>query len=118
MIVYRSYKHFDEIAYKKDMADIAHHVGEVFDDIDDRCWFRQKQISHVIYEHAPIKIQWKASAFFEQPVKKSLPLKGDVSDPKFKNRLKKQDWEAYRRVPNVSTKLKSKSVKTLFRFYM
>ena len=39
MIVYRSYKHFDEIANKKDMADIPHHVGEVFDDIDDRCWF-------------------------------------------------------------------------------
>ena len=62
MIVYRSYKHFDEIAYKKDMADIPHHVGEVFDDIDDRCWFTQKLISSVINEHAPMKKrnQWKS----------------------------------------------------------
>ena len=45
MIVYRCYKRFDEIAYKKDMADIPYHVGEVFDDIDDRCWITQKRLS-------------------------------------------------------------------------
>ena len=35
-IIYRSYKGFDAITYKRDMSYIPHHVGEVFDDTDDR----------------------------------------------------------------------------------
>ena len=50
LIVYRSYKHFDEITYKRDMADTPHHVGEVFDDINDKCWLTKKLISSVIGE--------------------------------------------------------------------
>ena len=48
VVIYRSYKHFYEMSYKQDMANIPYHVGEIFDDIDGRCWFTQKLISSVI----------------------------------------------------------------------
>ena len=117
MIVYRSYKHFDEIAYKKDMADIPHHVGEVFDDIDDRCWFTQTLISSVINEHAPMKKKKpvkKPVPFMNSQLRKVCHRKAMLQNRYFKGGRKKQDWEAYRRVRNLSTKLKAKSMRYYF----
>ena len=37
------------------MSLIPHHVGEIFDDVDDRFWFVYKLSLGVMNEHAPIK---------------------------------------------------------------
>ena len=55
MITYRSYKRFDETKFTNDMSLIPHHVGEIFDDVDDSFWFVYKLSLGVMNEHAPIK---------------------------------------------------------------
>ena len=40
------------------MSLIPHHVGEIFDDVDDSFWFVHKLSLDVMNEHAPIKIRY------------------------------------------------------------
>ena len=72
--VYRSYRNFDELEYKQDMSVIPYHVGEIFDDIDDQCWFTQKLISSVIdiMLHVREEEQWKSSAIYEHQTAQNM----------------------------------------------
>ena len=54
-IYYRSYKHFDINEYKKDISSAPYHVGEIFDDLDDKYWFTSKLMTCVTDFHAPRK---------------------------------------------------------------
>ena len=99
------------------MANIPHHVGEVLDDIDDRCWFTHKLISSVIDEHAPIKKKKTVKdpvPFMNSQLRKAWDMKAMLQNRYFKNARKKQDWEAYRSIRNLSIKLKAKSMRQYF----
>ena len=52
---YRSYKHFDEEIYKRDISFAPFHVGYIFDEFDDTFWFNQTLLSNIIDSHAPVK---------------------------------------------------------------
>ena len=54
-IMYRSYKHFNDSEYLRDLDFAPFHVGEVFDDVDDSYWFASKLLETVIDVHAPMK---------------------------------------------------------------
>ena len=55
VITYRSYKKFDDENFKHDVENAPYHVGEIFDDFDDKFWFQKKLMEGVINGHAPIK---------------------------------------------------------------
>ena len=38
--VYRTHKTFDEENYKHDVENAPYHVGENFDDLDEKVWFQ------------------------------------------------------------------------------
>ena len=67
---YRSYKKFDETKFTNDMSLIPHHVGEIFDDVDDSFWFVHKLSLDVMNEHAPIK--HKQAPFMNNALRKSI----------------------------------------------
>ena len=52
-IWYRSYKKFDEECFKYDIVNAPYHVGEIFDDLDDKYWYSKYLIDDIINEHAP-----------------------------------------------------------------
>jgi hypothetical protein len=54
-IIYRSYKHFSEEAFKHDIKLIPIDVCKVFDDIDDQLWAYESLLNSIINEHAPLK---------------------------------------------------------------
>ena len=55
VITYRSYKKFDDENFKHDVENAPYHVGEIFDDFDNKFWFQKKLMEGVINGHAPIK---------------------------------------------------------------
>ena len=38
IIMYRSYKHFDDNKFNDDLSVAPFHVSEIFDDVDDALW--------------------------------------------------------------------------------
>ena len=46
---------FDGASFGYDMSVVAHHAGEIFDDVEDSFWFIHKLIMDVKNEQAPIK---------------------------------------------------------------
>ena len=58
---YRSYKNFNECAFKSDVNELPFQVGEIFDDIDDQYWFQSTLLRNLIDSHAPIKTSTRKS---------------------------------------------------------
>jgi exonuclease III len=54
-ILYRSFKRFDESAFRKDVASSPFHVSHIFEDVNDVAWFHEKLLLDVINSHAPLK---------------------------------------------------------------
>ena len=79
MITYRSYKKFDEASFSYDMSVIPHHVGEIFDDVEDSFWFVHKLSMDVMNKHAPIKkryINHMQAPFMNNTLRRSINVKG------------------------------------------
>ena len=54
-INYRSYKHFNEDNFNRDIGYIPFHSTEIFDDFSDRFWAFNYLYREVLDEHAPMK---------------------------------------------------------------
>lgn len=51
----RSFKHFDQGVFSRDVSQIPFHVAYVFDDVDDVAWVWGKMFTGLLDEHAPVK---------------------------------------------------------------
>ena len=51
----RSFKHFDQDLFSRNVSQIPFHVGYVFDDVDDVAWAWGKIFTDLLDEHAPVK---------------------------------------------------------------
>ena len=106
MIAYRSYIKFDEASFSYDMSVIPHHVGEIFDDVEDSFWFIHKLSMDVMNEHAPIKnvtlTTIMQAPFMNNTLLRSINDKGMLcrKNEKFHN---KYIWELYKQ-RNLCTK--------------
>ena len=54
-VYYRSYKHFNEESYVRDLNSAPFMVCNIFDDPDDRAWCFTKVLSDVMEKNAPVK---------------------------------------------------------------
>ena len=109
------------MSYKQNMANIPHHVGEVLDDIDDRCWFTHKLISSVIDEHAPIKQKKPVKdpvLFMNSQLRKAWDMKAMLQNRYFKNARKKTRLGSISFNPKFINKIESEIYETIFRFQM
>ena len=99
------------------MSVILYHVGEIFDDIDDQCWFTQTLISSVIDMHAPCKRRRAVKnpvPFMNSKLRKICHKKAMLSNRYYKNGRQKHDWEEFSKIRNLATKLKAKSMNAYF----
>ena len=55
VVTYWKYKNFDEERFNKQLSEIPYYVSEMFDDIDDTCWFCNTMIMQIVNENAPLK---------------------------------------------------------------
>ena len=99
------------------MSIIPYNVGEIFDDIDDQCWFTQKLISSVNDIHAPCKRRRAVKnpvPFMNSKLRKICHKRVMPSNCYYKNGRLKHDWEEFRKIRNLATKLKAKSMNAYF----
>ena len=118
-IDYRSYKHFDINEYKKDISSAPYHVGENFDDLDDKYWLTwlSKLITCVTDFHAPHKT-WKPVdqpvPFMNARLRKACHTKAMARNKFFKCGRIQRLWEKYRKLRNTATKIKVSSMRKYF----
>ena len=109
-ITYRSYKKFDDENFKHDVENALYHVGEIFDDFDDKFWFQKKLMEGVINGHAPIKRRKapkkKTVPFMNAPLRKACHYKAMRRNKYFRHGRTKSLWELYRKSRNEASKLK------------
>ena len=116
-VVYRSFKHFNELQYKQDMMYIPFHVSDIFDDFDDQFWFNSKLISNVVDAHAPLKkrkCKARPVPFMNSEYRKACFRKSMLRNRFFTKGRNNVNWEAYRRARNDATKLRNTSMSKYF----
>ena len=111
IINYRSYKHFEEGSYLKDLSEIPFHVAEVFDSMDDAYWFCDKLVKSVINLHAPLKqriVSHKQVPYMNSELRKSINVR-NMLRRKYDNNKSKENWQKYIKHRNLVTKIRKKS---------
>ena len=96
-IWYRSYKKFDEEYFKRDIATAPYHVGEIFDDLDDKFWYSKSLIDDIINEHAPL---------INASLRKACHKKSMARNKYFIQGRTQILWEKYRKSRNHASKVK------------
>ena len=115
-IVYRSYKHFNEELYLKDLQSAPFHVSNVFTDVDDQYWFYCKMLNEIIDQHAPLKkrtVQAKQLPYMNDALRKAINVKGSLRRH-FNKTKSNYTWRKYRNQRNYVTKLKRSSLQKYF----
>ena len=115
-IVYRSYKHFNEELYLKDLQSAPFHVSNVFTDVDDQYWFYCKMLNEIIDQHAPLKkrtVQAKQLPYMNDALRKAINVKGSLRR-RFNKTKSNYTWRKYRNQRNYVTKLKRSSLQKYF----
>ena len=116
-IVYRSYKHFDEDAFCKDIANAPFHVSDIFDEIDDKYNFMDILVTNILNEHAPLKSKKpleNPNPYMNAELRKTLHYKAMLRNKYFRKGRNKHSWEEYRKIRNKSNKIRAKSIQNYF----
>ena len=115
-ITYISYKTLNEEAYLQDLENAPFHVASVFDNVDDQLYFTQTLLNEITNEHLPIKtktVKANAPPYMNRKLRKSC-----MDKARYRHRYQKfptkENWEKYRLLRNMSSKLKRKSIRTFF----
>ena len=101
-IVYRSYKHFNEEVYAKDLHSAPFHISNVFTDVDDQYWFYCKMLNEVIDQHAPLKkeaVQAIQLPYRNDALRKAINVKGSLRR-RFNKTKSNDTWRKYRNQRN------------------
>ena len=115
-IVYRSYKHFNEVMYLHDLECAPFHVSHIFTDIDDQYWFYNTMLKDIIDQHAPIKHRTgkaKQLPYMNNKLRKAINVKGHLRR-RFNAMKTTSTGRNYRDQRNLVTKLKRESFKHYF----
>ena len=115
-VSFRSYKNLDEHDFNKDLNDAPFHVGMIFDDIDDNYWFYEKLFSDTLQEHAPVKQKRprKEPPPYMNSNYRKLVYKTRQAHNKYMKNKSKENWEQFRCLRNLKTKVKRESIQTYF----
>ena len=94
-----------------------YHVGEIFDDFDDRFWFTSKLMENVTDLHAPRKIRWPVDQpvpFMNGKLRKACHTKAMARNKFFKCGRTQKLWDVYRKVRNSATKIRTSFMRKYF----
>ncbi len=115
-IIYRSYKNFKEDKFRKDVALLPFHVGEIFDDISDRYWFISSLYKDVVDEHAPLKkrvIQTQQIPYMTSQLRHNMYKRNMLKNIFYKWRSD-FNFETYRIQRNLTTQMRREAIKNYF----
>ena len=117
VITYRSYKHFNDDAFKEDIKRIPLSVPEVFDDVSDRHWAYNQLVMSVVDEHAPVKKRFVAKncAHMNHDLRKAIFRKRVTRNRYLKNKRNSMLWEEYRKARNEYVKINRQSMINYFK---
>ena len=113
-IYYRSYKHFDEESYVKDLHSAPFMVCDIFDDPDDKAWCFSKVLTDVMEKNAPVKskvIKKPQIPYMNYKLRKAMHKRNMLRN-KYKKGL--VEWDVYRMQRNITTSIYKKSQATYF----
>ena len=116
VITYRSMKNFNENDFINGVKDAPFHVGEIFDDINDKMWYFQKLLGSVVEQHAPTKvktIKTQQIPFMNGELRKAINRKAALRK-KFYTYKSKYAWETYKKQRNLVNKIKRKAKQEYF----
>ena len=113
-VYYRSYKHFNEESYVRDLNSATFMVCNIFDDPDDRAWCFTKVLSDVMEKNAPVKskvIKKPQIPYMNCKLRKAMHKRNMLRN-KYKKGL--VEWDVYRMQRNITTSIYKKSQATYF----
>ena len=101
-IVYRSYKNFNEHAFKKDIENAPFQVGSIYDDIDDKYEYFIKLVTAIVNEHAPIKCKYikNVQVPYMNSVLRKMMFKRNMARNRYFKYRNNTCWNAYRILRN------------------
>ena len=112
VVMYRSYRHFNNEKYNKDLEQAPFHVGEIFDDYDDMYYFNEKLMFSIMNEHAPVKcrkIKHNSIPYMNSELRKCINVK-NMLRRKFDKCNTQQNWALYRYYRNRVVNLRKQSI--------
>ena len=115
-ITYRSYKHFNDEAFRNDLGSIPTSVLDVFDDISDRHWAYEQLVRSVVDQHAPFKTRYvvKQCAHMNSNLRKAIYKKRTALNRFLKNKSNDRLWEDYRKARNHYVQVNRQSMQNYF----
>lgn len=116
-IKYRSYKHFNDEAFRKDMETIPLSVLEIFDDVSDKHWAYSHLTMAVVDEHAPLKTRYGSHqcAHMNSKLRKAIYKKRMARNQYMKDRSNNRLWENYRKARNEYVNENRASLRNYFK---
>jgi hypothetical protein len=115
---YRSYKHFNDELFKKDVSNLPFHVADVFDDIDDKYWFQSNLLKNLIDYHAPIKTCTRKSQhipYMTSELRKEMYIRNMYRNKYFKFRNSKEHENRFKEQRNKVSRMRKEAIKSYFR---
>ena len=113
-IFYRSYRHFNEESYVKDLHSAPFTICGMFDDPGDKAWCFTKVLSDVMAKNAPLKskiIKKPQIPYMNSKLRKAMPKRNMLRN-KYKKGL--VGWDEYRMQRNITTSIYKKWQATYF----
>ena len=116
VITYRSMKHFKDDEYVNDMQSAPFHVGEIFDDINDKMWYFDKLFNEITEFHAPTKtktIKQHQLPYMNGDLRRAINVKAMLRKKFYKSRCN-HSWTKFKNQRNLVNRLKRQAKKTYF----
>ena len=116
-ITYRSMKKFDQNDFQYDINMCPFHVGEVFDDIDDQHWFKEKLFMSTLEKHAPSKVRTvdkNQVPYMNSELRKAINQRNMWRGKHFRCRGNREFRKKYVKLRNKVVKLRNKSIRNYF----
>ena len=113
IINFRSFKKFDCDKFKTHLSEVPWHVGDIFDDLDDRVYFWNTMMNSVIDEHLPAKkmrVRAKEVPHMTTNWKNAIRAKRRAL-ANYLNNKSDLNWEKLRKCRNEATWERRKAIK-------
>ena len=117
IIQYRSFKHFDEDKFHKDLKELPIHSVICSGDVDHQLSLFYTMYSDVVDKHIPLKrktINKSPAPFMNGVLRKAIYVKCTLRNRYYKNRST-ENWHRYRSQRNLVTKLRKQSIRGYFK---
>ena len=113
VVKFRSMKHFEEEAFENDLGEAPWHVGEIFDDVDERAYFINTLLTQIIDELMPkkeMRVREKDVPYMTPEWKVAIRARRRAAR-RFEKTKAPEDWELKRKFRNEATRLRRKAIR-------